>query len=63
MNSYEIVLTIIQVVILGIIFGLSRRYGRKVHFYIIGIILISSLVAIIYHQINKEKLITAPKIE
>lgn len=55
MNSYEIVLTIIQVVILGIIFGLSRRYGKKVHFYIIGIILISSLVAIIYHQMNKEK--------
>lgn len=52
MNSYEIVLTIIQVVILGIIFGLSRRYVKKVPFYIIGIILISSLVAIIYHQIN-----------
>lgn len=55
MTPYEIVLAIIQVIVIGAIIALTRRFGKQFPVIVIVVILVLSAGAVIYHQLTKEK--------
>lgn len=55
MSPYEIFLALIQVIVLGVIFALTRRFGKKISWIILALMLTLSAGAVIYYQMTKEK--------
>lgn len=55
MSPYEISLPVIQVIVVGVIFALTRRFGKKFSLTVLVTMLTLSAGAVIYYQLTKEK--------
>lgn len=55
MSPYEISLAVIQVIVVGVIFALTRRFGKKFSWIVLSVMLTLSAGAVIYYQLTKEK--------
>ncbi|MDD5387328.1 MAG: hypothetical protein PHQ22_09055 [Sulfuricurvum sp.] len=55
MTPYEIALAIIQVVVIGALFAIMRRSGKKPLIILLVVMLMGSVGAVIYYQLTKEK--------
>lgn len=55
MSLYEIFLAVIQVIVVGVIFALTQRFGKKFSWIVLSVMLTLSAGAVIYYQLTKEK--------